>query len=308
MYCSNKCIQETRELVNDILEKEMKEWFLDSVKIQEKTQSQKNLAIALNEMMNVLPLNDCRLPGDLIDQNPVGTRITLRTEEWTAIERNREHPLHSQANRWPNLSACGLMTCRGENEWNDDHTCSGDMTYIGALPACMGMCIEEFSKAAIAKCSRSEDRVRKNKNCKNLRTRWNGIEKMTRMKPEVIQRVISAQLDLYRDRLKKKCKENELRKKLEEEEMDEQMTRGSLDVFLEGDGMVVDEPSVENDLTIRTGTLRDCIGKRCQLENRHKQFMSYSAGTRRGAKKCPSCQQFEPALKKVLKMEEYIIG
>ena len=128
---------------------------------------------------------------------------------------------------------------------------------------------------------------------------------MARMKPE---RVISAQVDLYRDRLKKKCKENELKKKMEEEEMDENMTRDSLDDFLEGDGIVVYEPSVEIDLTIRTGTLRDCIGKRCQLENRHKQFMSHSAGTRTGAKKCPSCQQFEPALKKVLKLEEYIIG
>ena len=89
--------------------------------------------------------------------------------------------------------------------------------------------------------------------------------------------------------------------------MEEHMVQDSL-AFLDGDGVSTAEPEEEPDLTVQTGTLRDCIGKRCQSENRHKQFMSYSAGTRTGAKKCPSCQQFEPALKKVLKMEEYIFG
>ena len=69
------------------------------------------------------------------------------------------------------------MTCRSENEWNDDHTCSGDMAHIGVLPVCMGMCIEEFSKAAIARCGRSEDRVEINKACKNLRVKWKGLKK-----------------------------------------------------------------------------------------------------------------------------------
>ena len=53
--------------------------------------------------------------------------------------------------------------------------------------------------------------------------------------------------------------------------------------------------------------MRDCVGGRCRLENRHKKFISVSVGKRAGPKKCPSCQQFEPALAKALKIEEYIM-
>ena len=35
--------------------------------------------------------------------------------------------------------------------------------------------------------------------------------------------------------------------------------------------------------------------------------MSISVGGRAGPKKCPSCQQFEPALAKAIKIEEYIV-
>ena len=201
--------------------------------------------MSLNQKMSELPINDCRLPDDLLDRNPIGTKITLSMKEWTAIEQNKGHPLYVQANRWPNLSACGLMSCRRENEWNDEHTCSGDMTYIGVLPKSMGMCVEEFCKAAYTKCERHEDRAEAKKNCKDLRTRWKEIETVSRKKPEALQRAISAQFDQYRDRLKKKGKENELKRRKEEEDREEQITHDSLDAFLAGDGVATEETHIE---------------------------------------------------------------
>jgi hypothetical protein len=111
------------------------------------------------------------------------------------------------------------MTSRGEKEWNDEYTCSGDMTYIGALPISMGECIEEFCNEAHATSGdRRDDRNNVINMCKELKATWKDIENLARMKPEIIQRVISAQLDLYYTDLKKQCKEEELRRKKEEEE------------------------------------------------------------------------------------------
>jgi hypothetical protein len=83
------------------------------------------------------------------------------------------------------------MTSRGEEEWNDEYTCSGDMTYIGAFPMSMGECIEEFCNEAIAKADRSEDRKEYSAMCKELKSNWREIEILARLKPEIIQRAIS---------------------------------------------------------------------------------------------------------------------
>jgi hypothetical protein len=61
------------------------------------------------------------------------------------------------------------MTSRGEKEWNDEYTCSGDMTYIGALPISMGECIVEFCNEAQAASDRREDRKEMNNMCKELK-------------------------------------------------------------------------------------------------------------------------------------------
>jgi hypothetical protein len=84
------------------------------------------------------------------------------------------------------------------------------------------------------------------------------------------------------------------------------MTQDNLSTFLEGDG-TNNEPEAASDHVARKGILKDCIGKRCRLENRQKQFISVSVGNRAGPKKCPSCQQFEPALANALKIEEYLL-
>ena len=146
--------------------------------------------------MSELPIDDCRLQGELHDCNLEGTRVTLPVEKWVTIEGDRENPLHEQAIRWPNLSSSELMTCRREGDWNDDNTCSGDMMYIGVLPICLGVCIVEFCKGAIVKCDRREDMTEVKEACKGLNMKWKGLEKVARKKPEILQRVISAQLDL----------------------------------------------------------------------------------------------------------------
>ena len=125
----------------------MRAFLADAVKIQDKSILPTNLALGLNMIMNELPINDCRLQDDLHDRNPDGARITLSACEWAVIKLDTTHYLHLPANRWPNLSSCGLMTSRGEKEWNDEYTCSGDMTYIGAV-----LCNE-----ATAKADRRED-------------------------------------------------------------------------------------------------------------------------------------------------------
>ena len=78
-------------------------------------------------------------------------------------------------------------------------------------------------------------------------------------------------------------------------------------MFLESDGMNNDPLEDDNKQEARIGKLRDCVGGRCRLENRHKQFISVSVGGRAGPKKCPSCQQFESALAKALRVEEYLL-
>jgi hypothetical protein len=125
LYCENEHMRETRYLVNDILEEKVKVFLTDAVRIQEQSQLPTNLALRINMAMHELPINDCRLKDDQHDRNPEGARITLSTCEWIAIKNNTTHRLHLQANRWPNLSSCGLMTSRGEEEWNYEYTCSG---------------------------------------------------------------------------------------------------------------------------------------------------------------------------------------
>jgi hypothetical protein len=196
------------------------------------------------------------------------------------------------------------MTSRGEIEWNDEYTCSGDMTYIGAFPMSMGECIEEYCEEAIAKADRSENRKEYSTMCKELKSTWKGIENLARLKPEIIQRAISGQLDLYRTDLKKKCKEELVKKKQEEEDA---VTQDTFNNFLEGDGTHNYPTEGDNAQVARIGKLRDCVGERCRLENRHKQFISSSVGNRAGPKKCPSCQQFKPALAKALRVEKYLM-
>jgi hypothetical protein len=56
LYCENTHIQETRYLVNDILEEEVKVFLADAVRIQDKSKLPTNLALKINMIMNELPI------------------------------------------------------------------------------------------------------------------------------------------------------------------------------------------------------------------------------------------------------------
>ena len=154
----------------------MRVFLADAVKIQTMQHKNLELALKINTAMNELPINDCRLQDDSHDRNPDGARITLSACEWAVIKNDNTHYLNLQANRWPHLSSCGLKTSRGEKEWNDEYTCSGDMTHIGVLPISMGECIEDFCNEATAQVDRREDRKECIDMCKDLRAQWKGIE------------------------------------------------------------------------------------------------------------------------------------
>ena len=55
LYCENKYIQETRDLVNDILEEKMRSFIDDAAQLQYKTEKQTNLALKINRLMHELP-------------------------------------------------------------------------------------------------------------------------------------------------------------------------------------------------------------------------------------------------------------
>ena len=212
--------------------------------------------------------------GDTYTRNPEGARITLPISEWIELKSDNAHRLHLQANRWPHLSTSGFMTSRGEEEWNDEFTCSGDMTHIGALPVKMTECIKDFCSEAKLKTDRREDRKECDEKSKNLRMKWKSIEDLVRHKPEIIQRAISSQLDLYNTNLKKLCREDLERTKMKEKDAEANTTQDSLSIFLDNDGTKDDSAEDENKQVIRVGKLRECTGRRCLLENRHKQFIS----------------------------------
>jgi hypothetical protein len=55
--------------------------------------------------------------------------------------------------------------------------------------------------------TRPEDRRRFQDGCKTIRKRWLEVEEFARRKPHIIQKAVSAQLQLYRDDLKKQDEE-----------------------------------------------------------------------------------------------------
>jgi hypothetical protein len=197
-----------------------------------------------------------------------------------------------------------------EIDWNEEHTCSGDLTYIGAIPVGVWKSILKYCQDAMKHMERREDREHMKNICKTLREKWKVIEKFARVKPEIIQRSIAAQLDKYKDTLKKRHEASEEKVLLEEEvnlieeAPDEELpTRES-----DGVDTGVDDQQQENKAAPkRTEHLLECIGMRCRLTNHHKQFKSTQVGNRAGPKKCGTCQQFETAIKKVLAIEAYIV-
>ena len=196
------------------------DFFSEAEKIREKAMLYKHLDIEINTLMNELPLNDCGLPGNEYGSDPYGTRITLTDGRWQLIRTDKDHPLHQQATQWPRTSSCGLLTSRMETDWNEEHTCSGDLMYIGAVPVGVWKSIMRYCQDAMKQMERREDREHMKNICKNLKEKWKVIEKFARVKPEIIQRSIAAQLDIYKDTLKKRHEASEEKVLLQEEDVD----------------------------------------------------------------------------------------
>ena len=122
---------------------------------------------------------------------------------------------------------------------------------------------------------------------------------------------MSAQLQLYRDDLKKQDEEERKITAKAEHEKNEKLRlerkesseapATSLDNFSNGNDPVEKSeglPRIEKRLC--------CIGRRCHLVQHKKKFTSTQVGNRAGPKKYSTCRVFEPALKKVLEIEKYL--
>jgi hypothetical protein len=91
-------------------------------------------------------LPESEYPGDT-----VGATITFASDEWENIKVQPTHRLFKQANTWPLASSCGFLTSRTEDEWNEDWTSSGDLTFIGAMPKIVKEEIHKYCKEALVK-------------------------------------------------------------------------------------------------------------------------------------------------------------
>ena len=242
-----------------------------------------------------LPLNDCALPQSTPPLNPHGVQLALNHQEWDLIQKSNDHPLHSQVTRWPISHLLGLITCRLENEWNDELTSSGDLVYLGALPKEMTTIINHYCMESLVKCQRREDRQHLKQLCAAIKTKWKEILRFLCLKPMAMQRVISAQLGEYKKHLQGKQREDIIRK-------------AKLEAMLQPsppDNEILDTPSYSTSLG--QSITRTCIGTGCALTKHYKQFRVYSNATNANDKKCPQRKTFKAALNKVLQIEDYLV-
>ena len=127
---------------------------------------------------------------------------------------------------------------------------------------------------------------------------------MLAKKSDVVQRVISAQLDQYDADLK--AKDKKVKDRLEKESLE-----GQAELFQPDEETTpcteVDQNKENMDEDNRTTDRISCIGMRCRLNNHPKQIISVKVGNRSGPKKCCTCQQFETAMKKIRAIEAYIV-
>ena len=113
------------------------------------------------------------------------------------------HRLYKQSTRHPLVSMCGLLTSRSDDEWNETETSSHDLTFRGALPLVLGQEVESYCKMALSKLEGTDHKIC-TQQCKALKKQWKVIESYGRAKAIILQKAISAQLQLYKQKLKAK--------------------------------------------------------------------------------------------------------
>ena len=177
VYCEHEPIKNLREATNECLE--MLLWNLkhDAEKLKENSLLPKNLMLEINRIMSEISVNDCGLPGSEHPGESVGAKITIATEEWENIKVQPTHRLFKQANAWPLASSCGFLTSRAEDEWNEDWTSSGDLTYIGAMPRLITDEIQHYCQEAMEKTRGAAEKEAVKNMCKNIKASWKAVKK-----------------------------------------------------------------------------------------------------------------------------------
>ena len=202
--------------------------------------------------MSEISVNDCALPGNEHPRSIVSAKITVTNDEWDKIRAQPTHRLYKQANAWPLASSCGFLTSRAEDEWNEEWTSSGDLTYIGAMPKLIKEEINKYCKEALAKAVGAAEREVVKGMCNNVKSSWKDVMKFSRAKPRAIQRAIAGQLNKYKKDLQKK-------EKMWLDNEEDKATEDPLETALTRDGTSTPQPD-EVKSGERTEQLIDCIG------------------------------------------------
>ena len=140
----------------------------DAEKLKENSLLQNNLLLEINRKMSEISVNDCALPGSEYPEDTVGAKITFASAEWENIKVQPTHRLFKQANTWPLASSCGFLTSRAEDEWNEEWTSSGDLTYIGAMPKIVKEVIHEYCQEAVTKAVGAAEKEAVKDMCNNV--------------------------------------------------------------------------------------------------------------------------------------------
>ena len=290
IYCPNVRISQVRHTTSKCLGKIVLQFTDIAAELKRIASMDKILWELMNRKMNEIVINDCGLKKEEGTEGAMGTPYTLNALQWQDIHNDPTHELHPQIDSYPYSSAIGLITSRKECEWNDNHTNSSDLTFLGAIPLILEATIQEYCRDAKKKMDKQYYKKCQGK-CKELKDQWKKIEVFARAKPIIIQKAVSAQLQIYKKEMQKKEKEREDHENENEEEIDEE-------------DMIEDEPKLGGEKVI---VIRTCIGMKCHLTQTPKQFNSIGTKTKAGPKKCSVCRVFEPALKKCLEIEKYLV-
>jgi hypothetical protein len=144
------------------------------------------------------------------------------------------------------------------------------MRHLLEIPIGLGNLIKNHCMEMAKGANRPEDKRRIQDGCKTIRKRWLEVEDFARRKPHIIQKAVSAQLQLYKEDLKKKhekekkilaraAEEKNERMRLEGEESTEKKTT-TIDKFLEGGC-----PEETSAKPVRIENRLCCFGRRCHM-------------------------------------------
>jgi hypothetical protein len=293
LYCPNQRIAQVRHKTNRCLEVIVSKFIKIAAEIKEIASINDILWDTMNRRINELAINDCAIKKAENMEGIMGTPYTLNVMQWDKIYNDHNHERHPQAYCFPYSSAIGLITSRKEWEWNDKHTNSSDLTYLGAIPLALEEAIREYCRDATRTMDKQQYEKCQNK-CKELNQQWKKIEVVMRAKPIIIQKAISAQLQQYKKDMQEKRKEREA------QQINEEANESDEDEAIEEEKIEAEEELVS--------VSRICIGMKCHLTQTPKQFISKGTTPTNGPKKCTVCRTFEPALNKCLEIEKYIVA